>query len=307
MACSLGLGAAAPAYAAEGATSAIPPEVIYTAGVEAMKAGKFADAAAKFLEVRRIKPDSTAALIGLSQCYEKLGKTASAWARYKELSVELKKKNKLDDAAAAAQSAADLEKVLSRVQINAATDTPGLIVRMDNEEVPKAVLGTPVPVDPGQHVLEATAPGYEVWQTTVTVGDKNDTRTVSIPGLTAKPVPANHLRTAAWAVGGVGAAGLVVGGVFGGLALSGKSKLTDLCANNTCTTQEGKDARAAANTKALVSTVGFAAGGAALATGIVLFVLSRPSAPKDEAAPPKAALVPTFGPQGGGLTWSGSF
>ncbi|APR86982.1 hypothetical protein A7982_12331 [Minicystis rosea] len=281
-------------------------QVLYDAGLKQLDAKNYKDACPKFLESRRLDNTKIASLIALAKCHDQAGQTASAWARYRELTVEFKKLGNPDGEKAATHRADELEKVLSKLQINTTTDVPGLIVRRDGNDVSKAELGGPVNVDPGPHVIEATAPGYEVWQTTVTVGDKNDNRTVTIPGLTAKPTPTSPLRPAAFAVGGLGVAGLVLGGVMGGLAMSDKSKLDTLCPQNACPNGNGgQDKLASAKTKALVSTVGLSVGGAALATGVVLFVLSTRGTPKQDERKP--ALVPAIGPGFAGLSATGSF
>jgi len=282
-------------------------QMLYDAGLKQLESKNYKDACPKFLESRRLDNTKIASLIALAKCHDQAGQTASAWARYRELTVEFKKAGNADGEKAATNRADELEKILSKLQINATADVPGLIVRRDGNDVSKAELGGPVNADPGVHVIEATAPGYEVWQTTVTVGEKNDLRTVTIPGLVAKPTPTNALRPAAFAVGGVGVAGLVLGGVFGGLAMSTKSELAKLCPNNACPAGNGgQDKLASAKTKGLISTVGFSVGGAALATGVVLFVLStRGSAPKKDE--PKTSFVPTFGPGFAGLSTIGSF
>lgn len=312
------LGGATPAWSQSG--GAVDPETIYRSAVDDLKAGKYADACPKFAEARRLKPDSTPALQGLAQCYDKSGKTASAWAKYRQLSVELKTGGDTARAEAASARAEELGKALSTLQIlPGASDTPGLVIRLDKEDVPRAMFGTKMNVDPGAHILEATAPGYEVWQTTVTVGDKNDTKELKVPPLVARAIekaavteqqpqaPSSALRPAAFAVGGLGVAGLALGGVFGGLALGAKSTLAKECPGNVCRSSSQQSDRASAGTKALISTVGFAVGGAALATGIVLFVVSRPPRKDDAPATPRAALLPSFGPDGGGLTVAGSF
>ncbi len=182
------------------------------------------------------------------------------------------------------------------------------MIRRDGEEVGKAVLGTPIALDPGPHVIEATAPGYQVWQTTITLGKESDAQTVNIPALTVAPRKTSGIRTASYVVGGVGLAGVVVGGVFGGLAASAKSTLKTECPGNVCPAGQPADDLAGARSKALVSTLGVAVGGAALATGVVLFLVSGKGEPTDEARPtPAAAFTPVFGPQGGGLSFTRSF
>jgi hypothetical protein len=302
------LGSARPASCQP--TAAIDPEVVYRSAVDDLKAGRYADACPKFAEARRLKPDSTPALQGLAQCYDKAGKTASAWAKYRQLSVELKQAGDPARSDAASSRAAELEQGLSTLEIKPeASSASGLVIRLDKEEVPRAMFGTRMNVDPGQHILEATAPGYEVWQTTVTIGARNDAKQLLVPPLVAKPLDPTQpgapsgspvLRTTAYAVGGIGAAGLVAGAVLGGLAVGAAKSVKSECPGNICLPAH-QGALSSANTEALASTVALGVGGAALATGIVLFIVSRPSARKDD-APRAAQLVPTFGfgPHGGG-------
>ena len=302
MAAAAVLGLASPA-------AALDPEDVYRSAVKDMQDGKYADACPKFAEARRLKPDATPALIGLAQCYDKLGKTASAWSKYRELSVDLKNQGEAAKAETASKRAEELEKLLSTLLIKPqGADTPGLIVRLDREEVAAALLGTAVKVDPGPHVIEATAPGYNVWQTTVTIGAQNDAQTVAVPALVALPTPKNALRPAAFAALGVGGAGLVVGGVLGGLALRAKGALQTDCPGGVCTTAAAQGERSSAAARALGSTVGLSVGGAFVAAGVALLVVSlRAPARRDAAAAPKTSLVPSFGPGGAGLDLVGVF
>lgn len=283
-------------------------ESLYQAGLKLMEGGQFNEACPKFVESQRLDAAS-GTQIALAKCFDKSGKTASAWALYKDVAFAFKKAGNAAGEKAANDKADELEKKLSKLQINAAGDAPGLVIRRDNEEVGKAVLGTPIAVDPGAHVIEATAPGYQVWQTTVQIGKENDTQSVNIPALTMAPKKSNSLRTASFVVGGVGVAGLIVGGVFGGLAASGKSKLETECPSNACPIGPAADDLASTKSKATISTIGIAVGGVALATGVVLFIVSGSKGePKDEGKPlPKAAFVPVFGPQGGGFAFNATF
>jgi hypothetical protein len=297
-------GAAPSAFAEPTPQEKADAAALYKQGVTLMEKGDFPAACPKFVESQRLDP-ALNTQIALAKCYDAGGKTASAWSSYRDLAFEFKKAGNAAGEKAANDKKDELEKTLSRLQINATSDAPGLVIRRDNEEISKAILGTPVPVDPGKHTIEATAPGYQVWQTTVTIGKANDTQTVTIPGLVAAPKQSSSLRTIGYAVGGVGVAGVVVGGVFGGLAASAKGKLTTDCPNNVCSTQASQDELASAKTKALISTIGLAAGGALAATGVVLILVS-PSTKKEE-APKAARFIPSVGPQGAGLTVLGTF
>jgi hypothetical protein len=307
--------AASPAASAQDAQSVAAAESLFQAGKGLMAQNKFDEACPKFAESYRLNPLPGTSL-NLANCYKQSGKTASAWAQFREASFQARKNNQADREAAATQEAAALEPNLSKLQINA-EQTPGLVIRRDNQEVGSGALGTAIPVDPGPHTIEATAPGYSVWSTSVVIGKLKDTKTITIPvlsknaetpsvatGPTGATGPNKSLRTVSYVVGGVGVAGLVVGGIFGGLAASGKSTLTAECPGNVCPTGAAVDDLAAVKGKATISTIGIAAGGALLATGVVLYIVSGKSDAKEA---PKAAFVPVFGPQGGGFSFNASF
>lgn len=309
----LGLAACATAFlGAPRPCAAVDPEEVYRAAVAEMKAGNPA-ACPKFAESHRLKPDSTAALQGLAQCYDKFGKTASAWAKYRELTVELKTRGDAQRSLAAADRAEELGKILSTLLIKLGSpNTPGLIIRLDKDEVLSVMIGSKINVDPGQHILEATAPGYDVWQTTLQVGEKNDAREVQIPALVPKagaaqaapgqaaPAPLATPAVSFWgaqriagvALGGAGVAGAVVGAIFGVQAISRKNSSN---ANGHCNAADlcdmtGKGLRSDSIHAGNLSTGLFAAGGALVVGGLVL-VLTAPSGGEKA----KAAAGPTAG------------
>ena len=119
---------------------------------------------------------------------------------------------------------------------------------------------------------------------------------------------------AVYAVYGLGVAGLALGGVMGGLALGKKSTIDSNCgpAVNMAPTfcnQTGLDAAKSIKPLGLVSTIGFAAGLAAVAAAVVLLV-TEPSAPKPTTGARGrwiAAEVISLGPTGATLGAQGSF
>jgi len=307
----LAISAAPPALAQDTAAA----ESLFQAGRKLIAEGKYEEACPKFEESYRQNPLPGTSL-NLANCYKQIGKTASAWAQFKEAAFQARKSQQPEREAAANAEVAALEPRLSKLQINAA-DTPGMVIRRDGKEIGKGALGSPFAVDPGPHTLEATAPGYSVWSTTVIVGKDGDLQIATIPilqksvdpprpgGPVTEPAPSSPLRPVAFAIGGVGAAGIVVGSIFGGLAIGDTNKAKELCPNKVCAPGgEGRAKVDAASTKALISTLGIGVGAAALATGVVLFVVSGSAAKKAESA---ARLVPTAGPDGGGITLLGRF
>lgn len=309
--------AASPAASAQDAQSVAAAESLFQAGKGLMAQNKFDEACPKFAESYRLNPLPGTSL-NLANCYKQSGKTASAWAQFREASFQARKNNQADREAAATQEAAALEPNLSKLQINA-EQTPGLVIRRDNQEVGSGALGTAIPVDPGPHTIEATAPGYSVWSTSVVIGKLKDTKTITIPvlsknaetpsvatGPTGATGPNKSLRTVSYVVGGVGVAGLVVGTVFGLHAGSQWRAAQKTCADpvkgESCSAdgvQLGKDAGGSAT----LSTLGFVIGGAGLLTGTILWLrFAPPRAPVSS-----VAITPALGPGIGGARLLGTF
>jgi hypothetical protein len=101
-----------------------------------------------------------------------------------------------------------------------------------------------------------------------------------------------------------GAVGLGVGAVFGILALSklGQSNDGPCGANDRCNAT-GLDLRRQSGEAATVSTIGFAAGAAALAGGVAIY-LTTPRRTRDGKG---VAVTPSVGPGGAGLALAGRF
>jgi hypothetical protein len=276
-------------------------EALFNQGRDLMNAGKFVDACPKFEASQQLDP-GLGTMLNLAECYEKTGRTASAWAEYREaipLARAAGSKARLDLATERAQA---LQERLSTLTIRAmAGDDDGvhLEVRRDGVALQAAELGSPIPVDPGEHVVEASAPGKQPWSAKVQVAGDAAKVSVEIPKLQAAGAPAQPAtsaptpvvtttpdnspppsdkpsgsaqRTTGLAFGGIGVVGVGLGAFFG---LQASSKWSD--AKGKCTDYpygcgaEGADLRSSAHSQATVSTVAFVAGGALLATGVVLY------------------------------------
>jgi hypothetical protein len=290
-------------------------ETLFQTGITLMNEGKFAEACPKFAESQRADP-SSGTLLNLGSCYEKTGKKASAWATYKEAAVLARSLSQTDREATANARVAALEPALSTLRIDAG-DIPGLTIERGDLPVGRGSLGVPIAVDPGDHVIEASAPGYKPWSTTIKVGDNADKKTVTVPPLQKLPEapPAlppyeasgsRPMRIAGFVALGVGVVGLGLGGAMGGLALSEKGDADEHCPEKKCT-QAGLDIINGASTKALVSTIGFGVGLAGVGAGIALIVLSGPKKAEEPPKATSARVIPSAGPGGGGITVIGSF
>ena len=107
--------------------------------------------------------------------------------------------------------------------------------------------------------------------------------------------------------------GLGLGAVFGIVAASDWSSAKAACNGKpvSCTTNPNSPGfrdKGSASTMATISTVGFIAGGALAAGGLVVFLTAPRAAPGETPASARGiTLVPAVGPGGTGMTLTGWF
>jgi hypothetical protein len=166
-------------------------------------------------------------------------------------------------------------------------------------------------------------PGGSPWKTAIHVEQGPATQTVAVPALESAgavaaavvvaPVaadtgpPMSSRRRLAWIVGGSGAGVLVLGGIFGGLALSEHGSATTLCPVSPCSNSSGVSDNNQAKTFAWVSDFGVGLGLVGLGAAAYLFLTHG-----DADAPPPAQsawshVVPTALPGGGGVSLTGAW
>jgi len=150
--------------------------------------GNVAEACRKFEESQRRDPRA-GTLLELATCHQREGKTAKAWR-------ELTQARELARGATSAYTRtyfesriapaiAALEPELSRITVTLAPGDPetSLELTLDGDVFGKESLGTPIPVDPGDHSLTASAPGRETWETTIVVAPRQHDQSVLVPVL----------------------------------------------------------------------------------------------------------------------------
>ncbi|HET7541760.1 MAG TPA: hypothetical protein VFK05_17920 [Polyangiaceae bacterium] len=118
------------------------------------------------------------------------------------------------------------------------------------------------------------------------------------PSSSAKPAPAEQRSLIPWIVGGAGVVALGVGTVFGLKAISNADDSRADCPNGVCNSEQGQKDADAAHTQATISTVSFVLGGAAIATGAVLYF----TLPKQKT---EVGMVPMFDQSSVGLALRG--
>jgi hypothetical protein len=297
-------------------------EALFLEGKALLDRGHTPEACDKLAASQHLDPQ-IGTLLYLATCHETQGKTATAWAEFNEGLAELQRAPNPRRAAYARQHVAALSAKLSRLVLHAASPAPGLEVKVDGKSLDAATLGTPLPLDPGPHEIDATAPHRKAWSTTVDVGIGAVDVPLTVPALEFDPSasstvvpstpPATPPRPAhreadvarapdhtfAYVAGAVGIAGVVVGAIGGIAAISDKRTADDgQCKGSFCTAA-GLSLYSQANTWAWVSTGAFVVGVAGLGLATYLLVFDRP-------APARAAVV-QLSPTLGGFSLSGTF
>jgi serine/threonine-protein kinase len=310
------------------ASGKIVAEALFEEGRKLVAEGRLAEACPKFSESQRLDP-SPATLLNLASCYEKQGRSATAWVTYKEAASAANALNRADYVAAAQRHADALAPKLPRLTIRVAKPIEGLRVERDGNPVDPAEWGTAIPVDPSDHAVFASAPGRDPWSTAIDMNHEGAQVTVVVPELEAaqseapappetppppavaplappraeSPAPkpargANVVFIAGWVIGGLGVASAAVGG---GFALAAKRKYDDSLANcqsgsnrNICF-PEGFSDRNTARTYGDVATWTIAAGAAAVAVGLVMVLVAPRSVGRGAARQTSLILVPAPG------------
>jgi hypothetical protein len=218
-----------------------------------------------------------------------------------------------------------LGSVTITVKAGGGGEVPNEQVTLDGVPVNTASLGVRRFIDPGAHVLQANGDGFKPGELRFNVAEGATAEAPLVlergaaPQVAAAPSPTGAAPEAApggatpnggeatephkglpgylpWVAFGIGGAGLILGGVTGGLAMGAHSTLAGECPGGVCPASKQSDVDSF-HTLGLLSTIGFAVGGVGAATGIVLLLI----APKHESAPAAARLqvVPLVGPEVG--------
>ncbi|MGE0550747.1 MAG: hypothetical protein AB7O24_11050 [Kofleriaceae bacterium] len=279
-------------------------EALFREARQLVKRGQIAAGCDKFAASERLE-SSIGTLLNLGDCRERLGALATAWAAFRKAEALAKRTGSDRQQAEATRRAARLEPRLSYLSIEVPVRISGLVVRRNRDPIDTAMWGTALPVDPGQYVVVAEAPGYVAWRTTITVRDEAKRHSVVVPALSAVPVPrvapqivteprpssatdvavTKRIEPSTWTgtrkvavvLGVAGAGALGVGGYYGWLAGSREDRANDRCPAIDCSDPEALRLNRSAREAATRANVLLAAGGGALATSVVLWLVGAPS------------------------------
>ncbi len=304
-------------------------QALFDEGVRLMAEGKSADACPK-LEASLAKFDGIGIRGKLAECYERVGRVASAWAMWREVAVLTKKASdakRLKIAEERVKALAARVPYLS-IEVADAQRVDGLSVSRNGASVEPGAFGVKVAVDPGSQHIEVTAPGKKPWKADVGVAE-GESKSIAVPALEAEPetraepereaqvVPAprpeapssSPLRTVGFVALGVGAVGILAGGYFGISASSNWNGAFDdgNCdsATNQCNSK-GQTQTEDARSQATLANV-FIGGGAVLAATGAALVIWAPSKRETPTASRRVVVAGAPTPAGFGLALDGRF
>ncbi|MCG8421562.1 MAG: tetratricopeptide repeat protein [Proteobacteria bacterium] len=295
---------------------------LFDAGIALFEEGDYARACRKFeASLQLVKGLGTRGR--LAECYEKLGRVASAWELYREV----------EDAAAL--SGDTLREVVARERAKAIEPRlPYLIIEAeklakiatatiekDGVAIPRGKWNVRLLLDPGNYTVVAFVAGEQFWSIQLTLAESSTvTATVPEPSAprrrdeapssdarpreqTPRPFPERasstpsgnpRLQLVGRVVVGLGAAGLAVGGYYAWDAHSLWDEAETFCTSMNQCTRPGFDKSRRALDSARNAEIAVGVGFALAAGGALLWWLSRPGeAP--ESGPARSGMAAAIG------------
>ena len=283
--------AVALVLASSGALAGEPPlstdaraQRLFTSGEKKFDSGDYDGACTDFAESLKLGP-KLGTLLNLALCHETVGKVVTAWNEFAHGAAWAAQNNQKDRLEFATAHIRSLEPRLPRIALQLPADRAIDSLELDGEPVPEHRWYLPLYLDPGEHHVAVTAPGRKRTTVSFRVINTPTDQLVLVPPLPAdiKVVQEEKdrrerdplRRTLGFAGLGLGAAGIVAGGIFGVLAAT-------------------RDSAEGAKTDAAVATACFVGGVAFAVTGGWLVWMSGPRAFRAAALPGRVALAGTF-------------
>ena len=250
-----------PAARAQENAQALAARALFNEARRLMSAGQFAAACPKLEESQRLRA-GIGTQFNLAECYEKLGRSASAWSLYLRVAADTKALGQPEREQVARARARALEARVAYLVLQVPAPVAGLELTLDGSALGPAVWGIATPIDPGEHTVAAHARGYAEWQEIAHIPDRAARITLEVPRLlpeaapapvkpaasqplssarSPSPMPASPTadsgasasdHTVPFVIGGVGAGFVVLSGLFGLRFLHDNNEAKKICVSN---------------------------------------------------------------------------
>jgi hypothetical protein len=286
--------AAEPEQADASPTALVAARELFREAAGDADAGRWEQAWGKFKRVSAVK-ETASVRYNIARCEEALSHLALALADYELAERESAGDAKATEIGSLAHDAANtLRPAVPRLTLIVDRPPPDLAVSVDGEKVSPATFGVALPIDPGRHMIEATAMGRRKFRKDVELHKAESERVAIVlpvegEGERATATTPGEARSGSGqqtlgmiAVGG----GVVLAGTAGAFVLlqrSAASSFTDLCPGGQCKASDASQGRSDKNRASLFGTLAWVTGGvavAAVAVGVTLLLtVSRSKSP----------------------------
>jgi len=302
-------------------------EVLFVEGTKLLHEQSYDAACRRFEQSQALDP-GVGTLLYLGQCYEGLGRPASAWAIYREAESAANAARQPARAQVALERASQLEPSLARLTVQVGESPPsGFELTINGKRIDAALFGVAFPIDPGRYELVARAFGRTPWSSSIDVQAAQQ-RSVQVPALDvardvqalpptdpyAPAAPAGGIaeasatlspRQRAAIIVGAGGVTAIAAGVVMGLVAQGKDDdAQQNCRGERCWTPDAAALNESARDWATGANISFIIGGLALATGGALYFWPQKSSAAARSMPLDVSA--RVGTQGGILTVGGT-
>jgi hypothetical protein len=257
----------------------------------------------KFEESLKFNSQAIGTLMNVALCDEKLGRTASAAAKFAEARDRAKEGNMEVHLKAAEERLAELAPRVPHVRIVfAEPPLVGTSIVIGDKVIAMADIGD-IPMDPGEHALVVSAPKHLPYQTKVRIAE-GEHRDVTVPALQGAVGSGRTVGKIVTISGGV----FIASGIIIGVLANNRyeDQFDGAPANCNRTTKEcngnGQTETERARTLGVVGTVVGGVGVAAAAVGLYLWI----RAPK-ESRDKRVTLLPHLHPGEAGVVAVGHF
>jgi tetratricopeptide (TPR) repeat protein len=275
--------------------------------------GDWAGALALLKEVAAVKP-TPQVRFNIALCEERLGLLVAALGDY-ELAGSDAQAQKADQVRQEVDARLEsLKARVPRVVVKRGEGADSATISLDGVALGDSVLNSPLPVDPGPHVVEGAGAGFLPFKQAFRVAEQQ-TATIEVklqlapvkpepPVVPPPPPPPQTMRTAGFIVGGAGVASLIASGAMFYLRQTTISDLDKQCGADRSSCPDS--AQSTIDRGKLYTTLGnvtLAVGALGLGVGATLVVVGSRSSPRASLSIAPGAV----GANAGGATLIGRF
>ncbi len=287
-----------------------PARALFAEALRDEEAQRFFDALQKFQQVRATR-DTASIEYRIGACYEGLGQPLPAFAAYRQATVLGQGDFESADVVTAAAARLEaLAKHIARLTLVLPSPAPAdTQIRVDDTAVSQLAVASPIPLQPGSHVVVVTAQGVTPFRSEIALSEGAQASlpvalTLLATASTSSGAPAEassgSTRTAGWIVMAAGGALLATSAVFLVARRDDISTLDHACPGGLCPPGSNAPDLESTRSRALAAgpmAVAFGiAGLAAAGVGAALVLTARGT-----------RVLALLAPEAGGVTVAGVF